>query len=358
MKTDSKIFVAGHRGLVGSSLVRQLKDLGYTRIIQKTHQELDLTQQQEVEAFFKEQRFDYVFLAAGRVGGILENSTYPASFIYDNLAIALNVIHASYRHGVQKLLNLGSSCIYPKHTTQPIREEELLSGYLEPTNQAYAIAKIAAIQLCHYYDQQYGTNFLSVMPTNLYGPNDNFDFTSSHVLPALLRKFSLAKMLRQKNFEAIRADLEKFGGIPGKNFASLDDAALAEALKELGLTGEAVILWGSGSPRREFLHADDLARACIFLMSRYNSRDINQFVNVGAGEDMEIRELASLIRQIVGFEGDIRWDITKPDGTPRKLLDSSRIGRLGWSKQIDLKEGIQSVYAEYQRASKKDPEGL
>ncbi len=307
MNPNSKIYVAGHRGLVGSALVRQLKHQGYHNLVVRTSAELDLRQQADVDRFFIHERPDYVFLAAARVGGILANNTYKAQFIYDNMMIAANVVNAAYRAGVQKLLNLGSSCIYPKFAPQPMKEDHLLTGLLEPTNEPYAIAKIAAIKLCRYFNEQYGTNFISVMPTNLYGPEDNFDLETSHVLPALIRKFHEAKMNRQ----------------------------------------DTVVLWGTGKPFREFLYVDDLADACIFVMKRFDYRDVGEFINIGTGSDITIRELAELIRDIVGFQGSLVFDSTKPDGTPRKLLDVSRLQKLGWHATIPLRKGIELTYAWY-----------
>jgi GDP-L-fucose synthase len=304
MKTDSSIFVAGHRGLVGSALVRQLEARGFTNLVTRTRSELDLTDRVAVDDFFAAERPEYVFLAAAKVGGILANSTYPADFIRDNLAVQLNVIDAAYRNGATKLMFLGSSCIYPKLAPQPMKEEYLLTGPLEPTNEPYAIAKIAGIKMCESYNRQYGTNFISVMPTNLYGPGDNFDLAGSHVLPALMRKFHEAKE-----------------------------------------SGDAqVTVWGTGTVRREFLHVDDMARACLFLMERYDGKEI---VNIGCGEDVTIAEVAGLIREVVGYEGDLGFDPSKPDGTPRKLLDVSRLRGLGWSPRIGLREGLASTYEWY-----------
>jgi GDP-L-fucose synthase len=303
VEKNSKIYVAGHNGMVGSAIVRKLKREGFSNIVFRNSSELDLTNQQKVNDFFEEQKPDYVFLAAAKVGGIHANNVFRADFIYKNLMIECNVIHASYRFSVKKLLFLGSSCIYPKMAPQPLKEEYLLSGYLEKTNEPYAIAKIAGVKLCEAYHSQYNCNFISAMPTNLYGPNDNYDLNNSHVLPALIRKFHEAKMNGDSN----------------------------------------VIIWGSGSPRREFLHVDDLADACFFLMENYNSPEI---VNIGSGEDISILELAELVQSTVGFHGKIEKDSSKPDGTPRKLMDVTKIHSLGWKHKIRLKDGISSVYQE------------
>ncbi|MBI1267679.1 MAG: NAD-dependent epimerase/dehydratase family protein [Cryomorphaceae bacterium] len=306
MEKSSLIYVAGHRGMVGSAIVRKLQAEGYTNILTKTSSELDLMNQADVNAFFASNKPEYVFLAAAKVGGIHANNVYRAEFLYNNLMIESNIIHAAYSNGVKKLLFLGSSCIYPKLADQPLREESLLTGELEPTNEPYAIAKIAGIKLCEAYRDQYGCNFISAMPTNLYGPNDNYDLNNSHVLPALIRKFHTAK-----------------------------------------INGDASVpAWGTGSPRREFLHVNDLAEACLFLMLNYNGK---MFVNVGSGEDITIRELAETVKEIVGFEGEIAWDSTKPDGTPRKLMDVSRIQNMGWKHAINLREGIAAVYEEFQQ---------
>lgn len=310
MEQDSKIYIAGHRGLVGSALQRKLMSEGYTNLLMRTSKELDLRQQAAVEAFFEKERPDYVFLAAAKVGGILANNTYKADFIYDNLMIAANVINASYKYKVKKLLNLGSSCIYPKFAPQPMKEEHLLTGLLEPTNEPYAIAKIAAIKLCRYYNEQYQTNFISGMPTNLYGPNDNYDLETSHVLPALIRKFHEAKTSRQPS----------------------------------------VTIWGTGKSFREFLYVDDLADACIFLMEKYDHKEIGEFINIGTGSEVTIEALAKLVKRIVGYEGEIRHDITKPDGSPRKLLDISRLRSLGWNATMGLEEGIRKTYEIYTAA--------
>jgi GDP-L-fucose synthase len=304
MQKDSKIYVAGSNGMVGSAIIRKLKADGFTNLLTASSATVDLRNQQQTEDFFKAGKPEYVFMAAAKVGGILANNTYRAEFLYDNLMIESNVIHQSYVHGVKKLLFLGSSCIYPKTAPQPLKEEYLLSGFLEPTNEPYAIAKIAGIKMCEAYRSQYGCNFISAMPTNLYGPNDNYDLKSSHVLPALIRKFHEAKVEGQPYVE----------------------------------------LWGSGTPRREFLHVDDLADACLFLMERY---DEQEFVNIGVGHDLAIKELAEMIKEIVGYTGEIKLDVTKPDGTYRKLMDVSKISSLNWKARINLREGISSVYELY-----------
>ena len=301
MDKESKIYVAGHRGLVGSAILRKLQELGYKNIVCKTHQELDLTRQDKVEEFFDQERPKYIFLAAAKVGGIWANNAYPAEFIYNNPAIQTNITHASYVFNVKKLLFLGSSCIYPKHCRQPMKEEYLLSDYLEPTNEPYAVAKIAGIKMCQSYNRQYGTHFISAMPTNLYGPNDNFDLETSHVLPALIRKFYEAKITGRKEVE----------------------------------------IWGTGKPRREFLHVYDLSDACVYLMNNYNEDEI---VNIGVGEDLTIRELAELISEIVEFKGKLRFDTSKPDGVTVKRLDVSNINSMGWRATIPLKRGIKETY--------------
>ena len=346
MNKSSKIYIAGHRGLVGSALMRKLRDSGYTNIIVRTHKDLDLTRQSEVETFFEKERPAFVFLAAAKVGGILANSTYKAEFIYQNIMIAANVIHASYKYGVGKLLNLGSSCIYPKFAPQPMKEEHLLAGTLEPTNEPYVIAKIAAIKLCRYYNEQYGTNFISAMPANLYGPNDNFDLETSHVLPAFIRKFHIAKLLREKRYDDIIKDFNKYSSNLQTPTANLD---LNLSLKSVGITSDCVTLWGSGSPYREFLYVDDLADACVFLMQRYNVDDLGELVNIGTGKDLQVKELVNLIKDLVGYNGEIKWDVSKPDGTPKKLLDVSRIDKLGWNAKIDLCKGLENVYEEYSK---------
>ena len=354
MKKDTKIYIAGHRGLVGSAILRKLKEKGYTNLVYRTSKELDLRRQADVEAFFEKERPEYVFLAAAKVGGILANDTYKAEFIYDNLMIAANVIQASYKYGVKKLLNLGSSCIYPKFCPQPMKEEYLLTGALEPTNEPYAVAKIAAIKLCRYYNEQYGTNFISVMPTNLYGPNDNFNLETAHVLPALIRKFHLAKLLRNGDYEGIRRDIRRFlvGFGYDKELEGTEDTKLEEVLARIGVTRDYVVLWGTGEPYREFLYVDDLADACVFLMEKVEAEDMRKlspdyFVNIGLGEDIKIKDLARLVKEIVGFEGEIKHDLSKPDGTPRKLLDVSKIKALGWEPRVSLEEGIKRTYEWY-----------
>jgi len=345
-QTDSKIYIAGHRGMVGSAIMRRLESRGYSNLICRPHAQLDLTRQVNVEDFFEKEQPEYVFLCAAKVGGILANSTYKAQFIYENTMIAANVIHASYTHGVKKLLNLGSSCIYPREALQPIKEEYLLTSELEPTNEPYAIAKIAAIKLCRYYNEQYGTNFMSAMPTNLYGPNDNFDLETSHVLPALIRKLHLAKLLFQKDYASIARDLERFGNrLPVGSFDNPD--LLAKHLSGFGIHPDRIILWGTGVPRREFLYADDLSAAAVLLMERYDASDIGEFVNIGAGKDVTIRELAEMIAEITGYGGSIVWDKTNPDGPPRKLLDISRIRDKDWRADTSLEKGIEKTYRWY-----------
>lgn len=311
MNRHARIYLAGHTGLVGSALLRKLQLEGFSNLIVKSHRELDLVRQAEVEAFFNEEKPEYVFLAAAKVGGIRANNSYPAEFIYENLMIQSNVIHTAYLNSVRKLLFLGSSCVYPRECPQPIKEEYLLSGKLERTNEPYAIAKIAGIRMCESYNRQHGSRLISVMPTNLYGPGDNFDLETSHVLPALIRKFHEAK--------------------------ASDESRVTSDEK-------TVTIWGTGTPRREFLHVDDLADACVFLMKNYDESEI---INIGVGKDITIRELGELIRDIVGFEGSIEYDPSKPDGTPRKLLDVSKLSALGWQPKIPLREGIERTYRWY-----------
>lgn len=349
MNKSSVIYVAGHRGMVGAAIVRMLKAQSYANIVTRTHGELDLTSQSEVEGFFTDVKPEYVFLAAAKVGGILANNTYKADFIYENMMIATNVIHAAFRHGVKKLINLGSSCIYPKFAPQPMGEDCLLTGPLEPTNEPYAIAKISAIKLCRYYNEQYNTNFISAMPTNLYGPNDNYNLATSHVLPALIRKFHLAKLLQINAHDLIRKDLSKYGDFTETDTSTCTSNDIKEILNKYGIFDDHVILWGSGSPYREFLHVDDLAEACFFLMIKYNAEDIGELVNVGMGRDIQIKDLAKMVKDIVGYKGEIRWDLSKPDGTPRKLLSVDKIAGLGWVAKIDLKEGIKCICENYKQ---------
>jgi GDP-L-fucose synthase len=343
MNKDAKIYVAGHRGLVGAAIVKKLKNEGYSNLVYRTSEEVDLRNQSSVETFFTSEKPEYVFLAAAKVGGIYANDSYPADFIRDNLQIQTNVIDSSYRHGVLKLLFLGSSCIYPKLAAQPLREEYLLTGTLEPTNEWYAVAKIAGIKMCQAYRKQYSFNAISIMPTNLYGGEDNFDLENSHVLPALIRKFHLAKLVVQKDINGLIKDEKKYGRIPDD---ILDMLELRRVENSIVLTGNApkVMLWGSGSSRREFLHVDDLAAAALFLMENYDSSDI---INVGTGEDVMIQELAEAVQKTVGFEGEVIWDRTKPDGTPQKLMDVRKINDLGWQSTIKLTEGLSVVYKDF-----------
>jgi GDP-L-fucose synthase len=349
MNRDARVYVAGHRGLVGSALMRALAARGFTNLIVRTSAELDLRRQEAVEAFFKKERPEYVFLAAARVGGIVANSSFGAEFIYDNLAIATNVINCAWQTDVRTLLNLGSSCIYPRMAPQPLREEHLLTGPLEPTNEAYAIAKIAAIKLCRYYNQQYGTSFLSAMPANLYGPNDTFDLQRSHVLPALVRKFVLASALRRGDWSSIERDLGRhpLGFASEKRTVLRDQNSLTAILKSVGVTADAVTLWGTGSPLREFLHSDDLAEACLFLVEHCRPSDVGEFVNVGSGVDRSIAEIAELVRGYAEYDGEILWDSSKPDGTPRKLMDVERLRGLGWSARIPFEVGVAQVVRSY-----------
>lgn len=349
MDISSKIYVAGHRGLVGSAIVARLCQQGFDRLILKSHRELDLTRQIDVEAFFAAERPDYVFLAAARVGGIWANNAYPAAFIYDNLVIQTNIIHAAHLTQVKKLLFLGSSCIYPKLCPQPMKEEHLLSGYLEPTNEPYAVAKIAGIKMCQAYHRQYGMSAVSVMPTNLYGPNDNFDLETSHVLPALIRKFHLGRLALQGDWAGIDRDQERFGPIPedlrrSLSWSSVRETSAAGPVMAGAPSRPEVVIWGSGTPKREFLHVDDLADACLFVMNHCDGMEI---LNVGVGKDISIRDLTRLVARVVGYEGNLRLDETKPDGTPQKLLDVSRLRNLGWEPKISLEEGIRQTYLWY-----------
>ncbi len=405
MLNTSKIYVAGHNGMVGSAIVRRLKALGYTNLLFSPFPPVDLTNQLMVDDFFEKERPEYVFLAAAKVGGIMSNNTYRAQFLYENLMIENNIIHQSYKHGVKKLLFLGSSCIYPRDCPQPIKEEYLLTGELEYTNEPYAIAKIAGIKMCESYNIQYGTNFVSVMPTNLYGPNDNYNLETSHVLPALIRKMHLGKCLENNDWETIRKDFNKYSveGVTGDSTKS----EIIEKLNKYGIHYSdfpkpapgtqhpapstqhpapgtrhpapgtqqpvTITLWGSGNPYREFLYVDDLADACVFIMEGVDFKDLkvlrpaphvlspvqsesghkhdadikNTHINIGTGRDLTIKELATLVKNVIGFEGQLDWDSSKPDGTFRKLLDVSKINNLGWKEKIDLKEGIRMIYTKY-----------
>jgi len=370
MNKDSKIYVAGHRGLVGSAIVKNLQEQGYTNLVYRTSSELDLREAVQVAAFFEAEKPEYVFLAAAKVGGIVANNTYRADFIYENLMIQNNVIHQAYLHGVEKLLFLGSTCIYPKNCPQPMKEEYLLTDVLEYTNEPYAIAKIAGIKMCESYNLQYGTNFISVMPTNLYGPNDNFDLEKSHVLPALIRKMHLGKNLEQNNWEALRADLNKLPieGVDG----SASEREILSILSKYGIqcalpaeTADSlpqvkVEIWGSGKPMREFLWSEDMADACVFIMENRDFKDVtpiaaegeqpeirNTHINIGTGEDLSIKDLASLIKQTIGFGGELYFNADKPDGTMKKLTDVSKLNALGWKHQVDLTEGLKQAYHWY-----------
>lgn len=356
MELNSKIYVAGHRGLVGSAIWRTLEAKGYTNLIGRTHAELDLTDAVAVHTFFEAERPEYVFLAAAHVGGIMANNTYRADFLLKNLAIQQHVIGEAYRTGVKKLLFLGSTCIYPKEAPQPMPEDCLLTSPLEYTNEPYAIAKIAGLKLCESFNLQYGTNFIACMPTNLYGPNDNFDLERSHVLPAMMRKLILADALLRGDWASIRADLTRLpiSLIPNVELASEEE--LAEALAHFGIYPDRVELWGSGTPMREFLWSEDMAEACVFLMEQINFDDLrpaegevrNCHINIGTGTDVSIAELASRIKEVVGYHGEIHFDRSKPDGTMKKLTDPSKLHRLGWHHKVELDEGLQRMFRWYQ----------
>jgi GDP-L-fucose synthase len=355
---NSKIYVAGHRGLVGSAIVKNLESKGYTNVIGRTRSELDLTDQQAVAAFFEAEKPEYVFLAAAKVGGIVANNTYRADFIYENLQIQNNIIHQSYLHGVKKLMFLGSTCIYPKNAPQPMPEDCLLTSPLEYTNEPYAIAKIAGIKMCESYNLQYGTNFISVMPTNLYGPNDNFDLEKSHVLPALIRKIHCAKLLNEKKYADVVKDL---------GLKNIDEAK--EYLAKFGVDENRVEIWGSGKPLREFLYSEDMADACVFLLENRDFKDTytdvsssnetctpnsvstleirNTHINVGTGKDISIKELAEMIKEIIGFKGELYFNTDKPDGTMKKLTDVSKLHALGWKHKVELNDGIKTMYEWY-----------
>jgi|WetSurMetagenome_2_1015567.scaffolds.fasta_scaffold15450_4 GDP-L-fucose synthase len=375
MEKTSKIYIAGHNGMVGSAITRNLITRGYTSLVFSPFPPYDLTNQKIVGEFFEKEKPEYVFLAAAKVGGIMSNNTYRAQFLYENLMIQNNIIHQSYLHGVKKLLFLGSSCIYPKNCQQPIKEEFLLTGELEYTNEPYAIAKIAGIKMCESYNIQFKTNFISVMPTNLYGPNDNYNLETSHVLPALIRKMHLGKCLENNDWVSIRKDFKKYP-VEGRNENSTDNEIL-EILSKYGirqtpgnkhlLATEAaakeasnqqqvtITLWGTGSPYREFLYVDDLAEACVYAMQKVDFKDLiteghpvlNTHINIGTGRDLTINELAQMIKSIVGFKGLLKWDSSKPDGTHRKLLDVTKINRLGWKEKVDLTDGLRMIYSKY-----------
>lgn len=356
MERSAKIYVAGHRGLVGSAILRALQGQGYTNLVVRTHAELDLTDAVATRAFFEEERPEYVFLAAAKVGGIMANNTYRADFLLDNLAIQQHVIGESLRTGVRKLLFLGSTCIYPKEAPQPMSEDCLLTSPLEYTNEPYAIAKIAGLKLCESMNLQYGTNFIAAMPTNLYGPGDNFDLERSHVLPAMLRKMLLARALSESDWAFIRRDLEVRPLLQLGALSEKSNEAIAQVLDEhYGIKASELILWGSGRPRREFLWSEDMARACVFLMQQVNFSDLipetgpvrNCHINVGTGEDISISELAHLIAYVVGYKGKISFDVTKPDGTMLKLTDPSRLHRMGWRHSVGLDEGIEQLHRWY-----------
>ena len=353
MEKNSKIYVAGHRGLVGSAIWRDLTAKGYTNLVGRTHAELDLTDQAAVRAFFKAERPEYVVLAAAHVGGIMANLKYRADFIYQNLQIQQNVISESWRHGVKKLLFLGSTCIYPREAPQPIPETALLTSPLEYTNEPYAIAKIAGIKLCESFNLQYGTNFIAVMPTNLYGPNDNFDLETSHVLPAMVRKMHLAKLLAEGDMEGIRADFDR-RPVEHVNGKATDEQLLA-TLAKYGITEQGLQLWGTGAPIREFLWSEDMAAASVYCLENIDFKDLsagmnevrNCHINIGSGKEITIRQLAELVKKTVGFTGNILWDSTKPDGTMRKLTDVSRLHSLGWHHRMELEQGVPALYQWY-----------
>ena len=349
MKKTDKIFIAGHRGLVGSALVRLLEREGFNNTIVRTSKELDLTNQAQVNDFFAVEKPDYVFLCAAKVGGIMSNSNYPADFIYNNIMIGTNVIHASYKHKVKKLLNMGSSCIYPRLAPQPMKEDCLLTSELEKTNEAYALAKISAIKMCQYYNSQYGTNFISVMPTNQYGVGDNFNMETAHLLPMVLRRFHLAKLLAAQDFAGIKKDLSRYklGWGIDDGIDVNDNKSLELALNKVGAFAHKVVLWGDGSVYRELMSSDDLADACFYLMQNKEYSDIGEFVNITNGDDIQLKELFKMMKRITGFEGALEYDTSKPNGTPRKMMDATRIKKLGWNSEISLEKGIVDFYEWY-----------
>ncbi len=349
MDKNSKIYIAGHRGLVGSAIERRLRKEGFNNLVLKTSSELNLINQKDTDDFFECEKPEYVFLAAAKVGGILANSTYPAEFLYNNLMISSNIINASYKAGVKKLVNLGSSCIYPKSAPQPMKEECLLTSELEKTNEGYAVAKIAAIKLCHYYNKQFGTNFISLMPTNQYGINDNFNLETAHLLPMLLRRFHLAKLLYEDDFDAIIKDLKArkigYGYDEVIDFTSRE--SVLNILNKIGAYKDKVIVWGDGSVYRELMSSDDLADAAFYLMQNKDCDEIGELVNITGGNDIKLSKLYDIIKDIVGLKQDIEYDTSKPNGTFRKLMDDTKIKSLGWTPKIQLEEGIKSVYSWY-----------
>jgi GDP-L-fucose synthase len=349
MNKNSKIFLAGHKGMVGSAIYRTLINQGFAEVLTRDYEDLDLTRQSDVEQFFHNEKPEYVILAAAKVGGIMANSTYTADFIYQNIMIAANVIDASYKYGVKKLLNLGSSCIYPKMAPQPLKEEYLLSGPLEISNEAYAVAKISAIKLCRYYNEQHGTNFISVMPTNMYGQNDNFNLFTSHVLPALLRKFHLGKLRMEGNYNLMRNDIGFFD--KNKKALNFSDKEIDAYCDSNLIYNDAIGIWGTGKPYREFLFVDDCADALLFILNQFDYKDIGEHINVGTGKDLTIVDLAELINDVTGYSGGIKFDPSKPDGTPKKLLDVSRLKSLGWEAKTSLDVGVLNMYEWYKKQS-------
>ena len=346
IEKNAKIYLSGHRGLVGSAIYRRLQKEGFTNIITRTHAELDLTNQAAVNAFFEKEKPEYVILAAAKVGGIMANSQYPAEFIYQNLMIGTNIVHASYKNGVKKLLNLGSSCIYPRMAPQPMKESCLLTSELEKTNEAYALAKISIIKLCKYYNEQYGTNYISGMPTNQYGIGDNFNMETAHLLPMILRRFHLAKLLRNNDFEAIKKVIKRYKlgwGLDEK----VNDTNIEEILNELGAYKDKVVLWGDGSVYREMMCSDDLADACVYLLLNKDYAEVGELVNITKGDDIQLKDLFEIVKRVVGFEGEIVYDNSKPNGTPRKMMDATHIKELGWEPKIELEQGITDFYNWY-----------
>ena len=346
LKKDSKIYIAGHRGMVGSAILRKFLNEGYNNIVCRTSKELDLTRQAETEKFFEQERPEYVVNAAAKVGGILANSRYPAEFIYKNLMISTNLIHSSYLFGVKKLINLGSSCIYPKNAPNPIKEEYLLTSEFEKTNEAYALAKVAALKTCGFYNQEYGTNFISLMPPNLYGENDNFNMETAHLLPMVVRRFHLAKLFDNNDFEGIKKDFSKnpLGwGLDEK----IDQVSIEEILKEIGVEKGKVTVWGDGSVYREMMSSDDVADACLFFLENVNASDVNDFANISSGKEIQLKELFELVKTVVGYEGEIVYDKSKPNGVFKKLTDGTRLFSLGWKPKIEFRQGVEDFYKMY-----------